>query len=140
NGELLKTRLPLLLEQPALLGTLLAAVYAIASLAQLVVGRLIDRVPMKRLMVGILAMQPLIFTAAAFSQGWLFYALMILFMLFAFAAIPFTDALIVRFVDDGMRSRATGMRLAVSFGVSAFAVWMLGPLVKAAGFTTLLLA
>jgi MFS family permease len=138
NGELLKSRLPLLLEQPALLGALLAGVYGLASLAQVVVGRAIDRVPMKRLMVGILATQPLLFLGAAFSDGWVFYALMILFMLFVFAAIPFTDALIVRYVDDGMRSRATGMRLAVSFGISSLAVWLLGPFVKASGFTTLL--
>jgi low affinity Fe/Cu permease len=47
--------------------------------------------------------------------------------------------MIVRYVDDRMRSRVSGMRLAVAFGVSALAVWLLGPLVKAAGFRTLLL-
>jgi MFS family permease len=139
NGELLKTRLPLLLEQPALMGTLLAVVYGIASLAQVVVGRLIDRVPMKTLMIGIMAMQPILFAAAALSEGWLFYSVMVVFMIFVFGAIPFTDAMIVRYVDDRMRSRVTGMRLAVSFGVSSLAVWLLGPLVKASGFTTLLL-
>ena len=139
NGELLKTRLPLLLEQPALMGTLLAVVYGIASLAQVVVGRLIDRMPMKTLMIGIMAMQPLLFAAAALSEGWVFYTVMVVFMIFVFGAIPFTDAMIVRYVDDRMRSRVTGMRLAVSFGISSLAVWLLGPLVKASGFTTLLL-
>jgi predicted MFS family arabinose efflux permease len=129
NGELLKTRLPLLVEQPALMGVMLAIVYSIASLAQVVVGRLIDRMPMKTL----------IFTAAALSEGWLFYTVMVVFMIFVFGAIPFTDAMIVRYVDDRMRSRVTGMRLAVSFGISSLAVWLLGPLVKASGFTTLLL-
>ncbi len=139
NGELLKSRLPLLFEQPALLGSLLAAVYGLASFAQVIVGRLIDRLPMKKLMVGILATQPLLFVAAAFSHGWVFYCVMIVFMVFVFGAIPFTDALIVRYVDDGMRSRVTGMRLGVSFGVSSLAVWLLGPLVKLSGFNTLLL-
>lgn len=138
NGELLKSRLPLLLEQPALMGALLAGVYGVASLAQVVVGRLIDRVPMKTLMIAIMAMQPLLFGAASLAEGWAFYTLMIVFMIFVFGAIPFTDAMIVRYVDDRMRSRVTGMRLAVSFGVSSLAVWLLGPLVKASGFTTLL--
>lgn len=138
NGELLKSRLPLLLEQPALMGALLAGVYGVASLAQVVVGRLIDRVPMKTLMIAIMAMQPLLFGAASLAEGWAFYMLMIVFMIFVFGAIPFTDAMIVRYVDDRMRSRVTGMRLAVSFGVSSLAVWLLGPLVKASGFTTLL--
>lgn len=138
NGELLKSRLPLLLEQPALMGALLAGVYGVASLAQVVVGRLIDRVPMKTLMIAIMAMQPLLFGAASLAEGWAFYTLMIVFMIFVFGAIPFTDAMIVRYVDDRMRSRVTGMRLAVSFGVSSLAVWLLGPLVKVSGFTTLL--
>lgn len=138
NGELLKSRLPLLLEQPALMGALLAGVYGVASLAQVVVGRLIDRVPMKTLMIAIMAMQPLLFGAASLAEGWAFYMLMIVFMIFVFGAIPFTDAMIVRYVDDRMRSRVTGMRLAVSFGVSSLAVWLLGPLVKVSGFTTLL--
>ena len=50
-----------------------------------------------------------------------------------FGAIPFTDALIVRYVDDAMRSRVAGMRLAVSLGASSLAVWLIGPVVKAAG-------
>ncbi|MEK9720827.1 MAG: MFS transporter, partial [Quisquiliibacterium sp.] len=57
-----------------------------------------------------------------------------------FGAIPFTDAMVVRYVDDRMRSRVTGIRLAVSFGVSSLAVWLLGPVVKASGFSTLLYA
>jgi MFS family permease len=140
NGELLKSRLPLLIEQPALLGVLLACLYGIASLAQVLVGRLIDRMPMKWLMLGIVATQPVLFAIASQSSGWPLYTLMTLFMIFVFGAIPFTDALIVRYVDDRMRSRVTGMRLAVSFGVSSLAVWMLGPLVKAAGFGTLLIS
>ena len=61
------------------------------------------------------------------------------YMVSLFGAIPFTDALVVRYIDDRMRSRVTGVRLAISFGVSSAAVWALGPFVKAAGFDTLLL-
>jgi hypothetical protein len=39
-----------------------------------------------------------------------------------------------------MRSRAAGMRLAISFGISSVAVYLLGPLVKSSGFDFLLLA
>ena len=81
-----------------------------------------------------------LFALAAGAQGWALYALLIAFMIVVFGAIPFTDAMIVRYVDDRMRSRVSGMRLTVSFGVSSLAVWLLGPVVKAAGFRTLLLA
>ena len=37
-----------------------------------------------------------------------------------------------------MRSRVAGVRFAVAFGISAAAVWALGPIVKANGFDFLL--
>jgi len=135
NGELLKARLPILVQQPALLGMLLAVVYALSSVSQLAVGRLIDRYPIRNVMLGIIALQGPVFLLAAFSQGWTLYAAMVVFMVLVFGSIPFTDAIIARFVDDSIRSRVSGMRLAVSFSVSSMAVWALGPAVKAAGFS-----
>lgn len=139
NGELLRERFRGIVEDPALLGTLLAAVYVAGALAQVTVGVLLDRVPVKLLYAAIVAMQIPLFVAAAGAQGWALFALMVAFMTAVFGAIPFTDALIVRYVDDTMRSRVSGMRLAVAFGVSSLAVWLLGPLVEVAGFRTLLL-
>ena len=43
-----------------------------------------------------------------------------------------------RFETLGRVNGVAGMRLAVSFGVSSLAVYLLGPTVKAAGFGTLL--
>ncbi|MBL8337851.1 MAG: MFS transporter [Rhodoferax sp.] len=140
NGQLMRERFEGIIEDPARLGMLLAAVYAVASLAQVVVGRLIDRYPLKRLYLGIVLMQVPMFLLAAHAQGWALFVLQIGFMVAIFGAIPFTDAMIVRYVDDAIRSRVSGMRLAVSFGISSLAVYSLGPAVKAAGFTTLLLA
>jgi len=138
NGQLLAERLRGLVEDPATLGALLALVYAIASLAQLVVGKLIDRYPLKWIYLPIVAAQVPLFALAATATGWPLYAAMLAFMVFVFGAIPFIDAMIVQYVDDRMRSRVSGVRLAVSFGVSSLAVYVLGPTVKAAGFTTLL--
>ena len=139
NGELLRERLRGIVEDPAALGALLALVYVFGALTQVAVGHLLDRVSLKTLYAGIVAAQAPLFLLAANSQGWALYALMIAFMVAVFGAIPFTDAIIVRYVDDRMRSRVSGMRLAVAFGVSSLAVWMLGPLVKTAGFRSLLL-
>jgi MFS family permease len=139
NGQLLGERLRGLIDDPATLGGLLALVYTVASFAQLVVGRLIDRFPLKRVYLPIVAAQVPLFFLAAHAQGWALYALAVAFMTVVFGAIPFIDAMIVQYVDDRMRSRVAGMRLAVSFGVSALAVYLLGPVVKAGGFTTLLM-
>jgi MFS family permease len=138
NGELMADRLRAITADTAVLGGLLGLVYVIASFAQVVVGRAIDRYPLKRLYLAIVVVQVPLFLLAAYAQGWAFYALAIAFMAFVFGAIPFTDALIVRYVDDRMRSRVAGVRLAIAFGVSSLAVWLLGPLVKANGFGFLL--
>jgi predicted MFS family arabinose efflux permease len=138
NYELLSDRLRSILQDPARIGALLALVYTAASFAQLIVGHLIDRMPLKRLYLGIVAAQGLLLALATLADGWIFYGLQFLFMAAIFGAIPFTDAMIVRFVDDTMRSRVSGMRLAISLGASSLAVWLIGPVVKQAGFATLL--
>ena len=139
NGQLLSERLRGLIDDPATLGVLLAIVYTIASLAQLVVGKLIDRYPLKWVYLPIVAAQAPLFLLASSAGGWPLYAAVLGFMVFVFGAIPFVDAMIVQYVDDRMRSRVAGVRLTVSFGVSSLAVYVLGPTVKAAGFGTLLM-
>jgi MFS family permease len=138
NTELLRERMSAVVTDPAALGVLLALVYAIASFAQLLVGTLIDRVPIKRLLLSIVALQVPLFLLAAQAHGWPFFVLIVLFMGVVFGAIPFIDAIIVRFVDDRIRSQVTGARLAISFSISSAAVYLLGPMVKASGFGFLL--
>lgn len=139
NAQLLRERFAGIVEDPAQLGIMLATVYVVASLAQLVVGKLIDRYPLKNLYLAVVACQIPLFLLASGSGGWAFLWLQMAFMVVIFGAIPFTDAMMVRYVDDSMRSRISGMRFAVSFGISSLAVYLLGPTVKAAGFDTLLL-
>ncbi len=139
NAQLLAERFRGVLQDPATLGLLLAGVYAVASLAQVVVGRLIDRFSLKPLYLGVALLQVPVLLFASQAQGWWLYAGLVATMVFIFGAIPFTDAMIARYVDDRMRSRVAGMRLAVSLGISSLAVWALGPLVKDMGFDRLLM-
>ncbi len=137
NAQLLGERFRGIVEDPAQLGMMLAGVYALASLAQLVVGRLIDRVALKPLYLGIVALQIPLLALAAFAQGWWLLLLLLAVMVVIFGSIPFTDAMIVRYVDDRIRSRVAGARLTLSIGISSLAVWALGPLVKASSFGAL---
>ncbi len=138
NLQLLSEGFRGVIEDPAVLGMLLALIYAMASLAQLVVGRLIDRMRIKPLQLGISIVQvPLLIIAAHTHDWWLFAALLAV-MIFVFGSIPFTDAMIVRYVDDRLRSRVAGMRLTVAFGFSSGAVWILGPMVSQIGFSNTL--
>ena len=139
NAQLLQERLAGIVDDPATLGALLAVVYAVAAFAQVIVGKLTDHFPIKRIYLVVVLAQIPLFAAAAFADGWALWTLQLAFMAFTFGAIPFTDAMVVRYIDDRMRSRVSGMRIAISFGISSLAVWLLGPIVKAAGFKSLLL-
>ena len=134
NGQLVTERFRDVMQDPAALGVVLAVVYAIASLAQVVVGHLIHRFALKKFfMFMVLGQIPMLLLASQ-AQGWWLFAALTGVMVFIFGAIPFTDFMIARYVDDRLRSRVSGMRLGVSFAVSSLSVWALGPVVKAMGF------
>jgi len=138
NYELLTSKISRISTDPAQIGVLLALVYALASLTQLVVGNLLDKISLKPLYLGVVAIQLISLIAATNVDGWMFYVSQIVFMAAIFGAVPFTDAMIVRFVDDTMRSRVTGIRLTIALGASSLAVWLIGPVVKQSGFSALL--
>jgi MFS family permease len=138
NTQLLAEKLDGLVSNPSNMGFLLAAIYALASLAQLVVGRLLDKFPVKPLFFSILFLQIVMFALASQSSGWVWYAAAIGYMVMVFGSIPFGDNMVVRYIDDSMRSRVSGTRIAISFGISSLAVYLLGPIVKHAGFTQLM--
>ena len=138
NNEVLLNKLGDQWRNPAVIGTLLAAIYCIAAFSQLIIGALIDRVPLKKLYSTVIFLQLVTIIAATQLEGWSFYIAQLCFMCAIFAAIPFTDAMIAKYIDDSMRSRFSGARFAISFGVSSIAVWLIGPIVKTWGFSTFL--
>jgi len=138
NAQLLSERFRGVVEDPMWLGAILALIYVAASFAQVTVGRLIDRMTIKRLYGSIVLAQIPLLMWASVAQGWALFAALLGTMVFIFGAVPFTDAMIVRYVDDRHRSRATGLRLTLTLGVSSLAIWLLGPIVKQAGFALLL--
>jgi MFS family permease len=134
NGQLVTERFRDVMQDPAALGVVLAVVYAIASLAQVVVGHLIHRFALKKFFMFMVIGQIPMLLLASQAQGWWLFVALTGVMVFVFGAIPFTDFMIARYVDDRLRSRVSGMRLGVSFAVSSLSVWALGPVVKAMGF------
>ena len=139
NGEMLKARIAELASSPWLLSMALLVIFSVASLMQIVVGALIDRYPLKNIYLPILICQIPLFLLASQVDGWALLVVTTLFMVFVFGAIPFTDAMIVKYIDDRLRSRVTGMRLAIGFGVSSLVTAGIGPSVKEAGFPVLLM-
>ncbi len=137
NGELLKARLPILVQQPALLGMLLAVVYALSSVSQLAVGRR-QTFPIRNVMLGIIACQGPVFLLAAFSQGWTLYVAMVIFMVLVFGSIRSPTRSLRASSTTALAPRqrhAPGCFLRCEFDGRVGA----GPAVKAAGFGSALL-
>jgi MFS family permease len=110
------------------IGALVAAVYALAAFAQVVMGALIDRTELRRLMVGVaLAQIPLLFLAAHL-KGWAMLGAALLMMLAVFGQIPLNDAIVGRYCADEYRARVLAVRYVVSLGVAAVAVPMIAAL------------
>lgn len=104
------------------IGVLVSLVYAFAAMAQLVVGYLIDRHPLRSVFVPVVALQvPLLFLAGSMEN----YAMLLValaMMFFVFGQIPINDAMVAAYTDEKWRSRAFAVRYVVSFGASACSV------------------
>jgi MFS family permease len=115
------------------IGLLVALVYTLAAFAQVVMGALIDRTELRRLMVGVGLLQIPMLWLAANLDGWAMLAVALLMMLAVFGQIPLNDAIVGRYVADEYRARVLAVRYVVSLGVAAVAVPMIAALHRTEG-------
>lgn len=103
-------------------GAFVCAVYVLAAIAQLCVGQLIDRRPLRGVFVVVAAMQAPLLWLAGSVENWLMLAVAVAMMFFVFGQIPINDAMVAKYTDDRWRARAYALRYVISFGASATAV------------------
>jgi len=115
------------------IGALVALVYTLAAFAQLVMGALIDRFELRRLMIGIALIQIPLLALAANLQGWAMLAAALAMMLAVFGQIPLNDSIVGRYVADEYRARVLSVRYVVSLGVAAVAVPLIAVLHRTQG-------
>jgi len=115
------------------IGALVALVYTMAAFAQVLMGALIDRMELRRLMIGVGLVQIPMLWLAANLQGWAMLGVALLMMLAVFGQIPLNDAIVGRYVADEYRARVLGVRYVVSLGVAAVAVPLISTLHKTEG-------
>jgi len=115
------------------IGVLVAVVYTVAAFAQVVMGTLIDRFELRRLMIGVALVQIPLLALAANLQGWAMLAAAVLMMLAVFGQIPLNDAIVGRYCADEYRARVLSVRYVVSLGVAAVAVPMIAVLHRTEG-------
>jgi len=115
------------------IGALVAVVYTMAAFAQVVMGTLIDRFDLRRLMIGVALAQIPLLALAANLEGWAMLGAALLMMLAIFGQIPLNDAVVGRYVADEYRARVLSVRYVVSLGVAAVAVPLISILHRTQG-------
>lgn len=135
--KIVQERLPHLADSAAGIGGVVSGIYALAAVAQLVTGPLIDRFSLRRVLFAVVAAQPPLLLAAGFIMGWGMAAVVTAALFAVFGQIPVNEAMVGRYVADGWRSRVYALRYLVSFGASAVAIPLVGFLHANGGFTGL---
>lgn len=122
---------------PAGAGIAATVVLGIAGFAQIVVGTLLDRVPMRRLYVGLLLAEAVALGGVALASGMAGIVMAGIAMLLVFGLIPVGDTLVARVTPARWRARVYAVVYQLSLGISVAAVPLVGWVHDGWGFDAL---
>jgi MFS family permease len=138
--KLLEERLSDVYESATAIGGSAFAVFAIASLAQVVIGHLVDRHSIRTVFAVVVGLQVPAFMLVVGLTGLPVLVGAVAFMLLVFGQIPINDALLSRITTPQYRSRIYGIKFVLSFSVAAAAIPLVALLHKTTGFDGMLVA
>ena len=111
-----------------LIGSLATAIFLCGALAQLAVGRLIERYPPHLLFVCVVTVQFLGIVAAAYASGPALIAALAVAMGGIYAQVTVGDIVIARYTADAWRGRVYSVRYFLTFITSGIAVQLIAQL------------
>jgi MFS family permease len=117
----------------ATIGLLVSLVFAIAAVAQIVIGHLLDRIGARPILPAVALLQALCLIAAVDLWGWGMLLIALPMMLFVFGEIPIASWLVGRYVAASWQSRVFALQYVLSLGVSALVVPMIAVFYEATG-------
>jgi MFS family permease len=120
-----------------MIGTFAFLVFAIASLAQLIVGSFLDKVGARPVFMTVAAIQIVFFAIMPGLTDSLALAAALGFMLGAFGQIPINDYMIGKIASGEFRARVYGLRYVVSFTALAAALPLIAFVYERWGFDVL---
>jgi len=123
----------------AAIGAYASLVFALAAFTQIPVGRLLDRVGAKPIMVTMTGLQMALFLLLSQMHGPLAVLVAIPLMLAVFGEIPVSAWLIGHYVAPEWRSRVYSLQFLLALGVSAAVVPLISLLYERTGSQTALL-
>jgi len=129
--------LPMRADVATVVGMFAFVVFAVASMAQLVVGKMLDRYGPRPVFLTVAAIQLVFFGIMPGLQDTIALAVAFGFMLGAFGQIPINDYMIGKMASGAFRARIYGVRYVVSFTVLAAALPLIAFVHDRWGFDTL---
>ena len=112
-------------------------VLAVAAVGQLIVGYLVDRLPVRRIFMIVAVLQVSLFAIMPGLTGWQALVVAIAFMFAVFGQIPINDVLIGRVTHSAWRSRVYALRYMINFSIIASSVPLIAWIYSGWGFDTL---
>ncbi|WP_411063771.1 MFS transporter [Vibrio rotiferianus] len=109
----------------SLSSTLTTSIFVCAAFIQLVVGELLDRVDIKKLLACIAGGQLLFLLLATVTHEWSLVFVFVGLMLCTYAQIPVNDWLIGHYSDAKWRSRIYAVKYTLSFSTGPIAYWLI---------------
>lgn len=132
--KIIEERVTLFGSAPAVIGAIGFGVYLCGAISQYVIGRLIDRYPLRTLFLPVgFALAPALLLASVASDGLMLVAA-IFVVVAIYSQVTINDAMTGKYTSDEWRSRAFALRYTISFGVGALAVGMVSWLHVRGGF------
>ncbi len=131
------TGVPIHADVATAVGIFAFVVFAVASMAQLLVGRLLDSYGPRPVFLAVAAIQLVFFGVMPGLHDGIALAVAFGFMLGAFGQIPINDYMIGKMASGSFRARVYGVRYVVSFTVLAAALPLIAFVHERFGFDTL---
>jgi MFS family permease len=123
--KIMDDRLPSLATSTTQVGLFVSAVFAIAAVAQIVVGHLLDRFALRPVFLAVALFQVPVLLLAASAGDFAMLALATAMMLLVFGQIPIGDVIIARYTSRDWRARVYAVKYLLSLSVSASVVPLL---------------
>ncbi len=138
--KILEERLSGVYDSATAIGVATFAVFAIASMAQIVIGHLVDRHSIRTVFAFVVGLQVPAYMLAVGLSGLPVLVGAVAFMLLIFGQIPINDALLSRITTPAYRSRVYGIKFVLSFSVAAAAIPLVALLHRTTGFDGMFMA
>jgi MFS family permease len=138
--RILEERLSGVYDSATAIGFSAFGVFAIASVAQILIGHLVDRHSIRTVFAFVAGLQIPAYMLAVGLSGLPVLVSAVVFMLLIFGQIPINDALLSRITTPEYRSRIYAIKFVLSFSVAAAAIPLVALLHETTGFDGMFVA